>query len=169
MPTAGEVFKKRGRSPDKTNQTQPSKKQSCNPKADAAVPKSKEAPFGKRVSSGKPGTPAPTEAQLKQQEIIKRVQEEQNERVLKAAQAKANKLAAEMANATPAPTTAPTPTPTPTPTTGPSMPIFPEQAEPGPSALARQTTTRTFSMRSMRLISPMMTKEVQLTCPLSGG
>lgn len=126
MPTAGEASKKRIRSPEEN--LQPSKK-SCDPKTDAAAPKPEETPFGKRAATGKQPVPptAPTEAQLKQLEIIKRAQEEQNALALKAAQAKANKLAAEIAEKD-------NPIPAPAPTPGRSMPTIPDQPTPSTSA-----------------------------------
>ena len=72
----------------------------------------------------------PTEAQLKQLEFVKRPQEEQKELALKAAQAKANKLAVEIAERN---DPSPTSNPTSAPTLGPSIPTIPTQPELGPS------------------------------------
>ena len=67
----------------------------CDPKAEAAIPKPNEA-FGKRVTT-KATVPLPTEAQLKQQEILKTAQLEQDALAVKAAEAKRAKEAAKEA------------------------------------------------------------------------
>ena len=99
MPTAGEarlIANKRNRSPDANNNPAAKKGPlACDPKADATIPKPNEA-FGKRVIP-KPTVPLPTEAQLKQQEILRNAQLEQDALASKAAEAKRVKEAAEEA------------------------------------------------------------------------